>query len=393
MEAVRIQPVDVLFLRGNRSFADSNHADAVMPPWPSVFSGALRARMIEDARAAESFHAGTLTGPLAEVVGTSPSELGAFRLGFVCLERGVDASDVSVRRDSDATRRQLLFAAPADLVVSDADQISRLHSIALAELGVESSNALATVPVLRTSVASKATSGCWLTSEGMRAYLRGGTPESSQVVRSSELWKSDDRLGIALDVERRSAREGMLYTTQTVALASTASFVVGVHGAGGSVPTTGLLRLGGDGRGAALSSWAQDGQPPWDHVPNGSRFALVLATPGIFPGGWILPGTRRDGTNWVFTFGKLRARLVSAVVPRNEVVSGWDLAQRRPKPAKRSVPAGAVYWLEHLPGSDHGELARIWSEGLWSDEHGVDAQRRAEGFNSVWLADWSATED
>ncbi|MCZ7627149.1 MAG: hypothetical protein M5R38_16520 [Candidatus Methylomirabilis sp.] len=47
----------------------------------------------------------------------------------------------------------------------------------------------------------------------------------------------------------------------------------------------------------------------------------------------------------------VRARLVSAAVPRAQVISGWDLAQRRPKAALRAAPMGTVYWLE-APNAD-----------------------------------------
>ncbi len=44
-----IEPVDVLYLRGNLLFGGAgDHAGAQMPPWPSLFSGAIRSRMLID---------------------------------------------------------------------------------------------------------------------------------------------------------------------------------------------------------------------------------------------------------------------------------------------------------------------------------------------------------
>lgn len=49
---LRIEPLDVLLLRGNQSFGDpGSYGDAVMPPWPSVAAGAIRSRMLADAGA------------------------------------------------------------------------------------------------------------------------------------------------------------------------------------------------------------------------------------------------------------------------------------------------------------------------------------------------------
>ena len=38
-----IEPVDILFLRGNRLFGDAgSFGESLTPPWPSVVAGALR---------------------------------------------------------------------------------------------------------------------------------------------------------------------------------------------------------------------------------------------------------------------------------------------------------------------------------------------------------------
>lgn len=76
---------------------------------------------------------------------------------------------------------------------------------------------------------------------------------------------------------------------------------------------------------------------------------------------------------------------VHAAGPRFEVISGWDLASWKPKPAGRAVPAGAVYWFDEIDG-DPGKLAESIAGGLWRDN--PDASRRAEGYNNALLAAW-----
>jgi CRISPR-associated protein Cmr3 len=80
------------------------------------------------------------------------------------------------------------------------------------------------------------------------------------------------------------------------------------------------------------------------------------------------------------------ARLACAAVPRAEIVSGWDLAQRQPKPAQRVAPAGSVYWLDELDATPQA-LGKLAEQGLWAaaDEN---PQRRAEGFNRFSFAAW-----
>lgn len=42
-----IEPLDVLYLRGNTLFGDAGgHGAALMPPWPSLAAGALRAQCL-----------------------------------------------------------------------------------------------------------------------------------------------------------------------------------------------------------------------------------------------------------------------------------------------------------------------------------------------------------
>jgi CRISPR-associated protein Cmr3 len=82
----------------------------------------------------------------------------------------------------------------------------------------------------------------------------------------------------------------------------------------------------------------------------------------------------------------LRARLTCAAVPHAEVLSGWDLAQRQPKPAERAAPTGSVYWLEDLDTTPEA-LGKLADLGLWLG-NGNNAIRRAEGFNRFTFAAW-----
>lgn len=71
--------------------------------------------------------------------------------------------------------------------------------------------------------------------------------------------------------------------------------------------------------------------------------------------------------------------LVGVGIQRWSAVSGWSLAEPRgPKPVKRLVPAGGVYFFE--TGDDREPLAARWLEPV-SD----DAQDRNDGFG---LAAW-----
>ncbi len=128
-------------------------------------------------------------------------------------------------------------------------------------------------------------------------------------------------------------------------------------------------------------------EPDYRAIAAPRRCRIVLASPGIFEGGWLPPGVSREGTEWRFELRGVKARLVAACVPRAGLVSGWDLARERPKPAQRVAPAGSVYWLDELEASEQA-LQELVEAGLWSQPC-EDPARRAEGFNRIWLAEWT----
>jgi CRISPR-associated protein Cmr3 len=396
-----IEPLDVLYLRGNKLFDGAGaHGAALMPPWPSLAAGALRSRMLADGGVdMAAFARGVpLADPrLAEVVGT-PNQPGSFRIaGFTLARRVGDAIEPC-------------FPLPADVVVTDNElnDASYLQPTAVAGT-LRSSAAFAKLPILRAAKPAKPIGGLWLNGAGWKAYLNGERLTAAHLLRSSDLWQTDPRLGIALESGRGTVQTGMLYTAETVALrresrdAATGKeyhdvgLFVGVDGADGLMPQEGLLRFGGDGRGAAVVPCSvPPPKPDWPRINHEKRFRLILATPGLFEHGWRLPGLDANGI-WRGPDGCV-AKLVAASVNRADVISGWDLArwsqtdesgQKKggPKTAFRVAPTGSVYWFEALQGKFEAFGKRA-TEGFWAISSYPGRGRQAEGFNNVLVAVW-----
>jgi CRISPR-associated protein Cmr3 len=287
---------------------------------------------------------------------------------------------------------RLLVPLPADLLVFDNGTTPRvLKPWALPE-GVAASTpaGLPLVAVLRQSAAAKPEGGWLLTEEGIVAYLAGQPVTPPHLVRQSCLWGRDARIGIGLSRASGTVEDGKLFTVEHTVPRQpeheglAVGLAVGVEGTGARLPETGLLRVGGDGRAAALSPMpAPAWSSPLEAIGRSRRFKLVLTAPGLFPDGWYprLPAS-------------LEAKLACAAVPRFEVISGWDLAAWRPKDAERAVPAGAVYWFDGFDG-DPGKLAEWAVDGLRGENGampqlggGPSRSRRAEGFNHALLAAW-----
>jgi CRISPR-associated protein Cmr3 len=369
-----IEPLDVLFLRGNQLFGEpGSYGEALMPPWPSVAAGALRTRLLaDDGVDLAAFAAGQAAHPQ---LGT-PQAPGSFVL----------QSFQVARKTPDGI--ELLMPLPADVVVTtmagnkepEVDAVQQMRPSSL-HLGMASSSPLPLLPVLAQGGArSKPASGWWFTGNGWRNYLHGQPIAAADLVHTSALWSYDERVGVGLDGSTRSAADGKLFTTRAIALKEGVGFAVAVAGA--DLPTSGSLRLGGDGRAAALYAlpiaWAE---PSYDSISRARRCRIVLTSPGVFEGGWRLPGMADDNT---LSLPGLRARVVAAAVSRADTISGWNLATRQPKPAQKAAAAGSVYWLDDLDATPEA-LRKLVANGLWPAPC-EDAQRRAEGFNRFSFA-------
>lgn len=376
LRTLLIEPLDVLMLRGNKSFGDSGeHGASSMPPGPSVLSGALRsfwlAEQTVDTRQFRHAAPDNLKEPLRTQLGT-PAQPGTFRL-----------TETGLARDT-GKGLERLYPLPADLVLqkktkatdNDKPAVYRLTSIRLPDSLLTGDTAHPMMAVLK-APPGKPESGWWLSEEGFRAYLKGETPKAEHLVKTADLWKSDWRLGIGLAPDSRTAEDGQLYTTEAVALKNDIRLIAAISGAA-DFPDKGTLRLGGDGRGAAFHTVTVNDLPA-PTLKNG-RIKLLLTGPAILPQGSGLPGE----ANGVIRFPGGSARVAATSIPRHQVVSGWDLANWQPKPAERVVPAGAVYWLEDIQFSG-ASLQTALQDWLLCD---LDAQRRAEGYNACRLAAW-----
>lgn len=361
-----IEPIDVLHLRGNKLFGEAGSAgESLMPPSPSVVAGALRSRVLaEEGVDLALFSQGKFIHPELG----SPAQPGSFRVCDFQVARYVDGQISPV------------FAVPSDLVISSSSHgelnVERLKP---GTASLASSSGLTALPMLRQSARHKVQRGFWLTQAGWIQYLAGEAPRIEQVFPENDLWALDSRIGIGLNEDTRSAADHKLFTAQAVVLKPEVGFTVTVTGC--TEPQPGLLRFGGDGRAAQFHPV----QSPVDHTPYQAlcaarRCRIVLTSPGVFAGGWRPTGVVHDA----FELHGVRAKLVAACVPRAVVVSGWDLARKRPKAAQRSAPAGSVYWLEELDAEPEA-LRKLAEAGLWS-ETCEDASRRAEGFNNFVFA-------
>jgi CRISPR-associated protein Cmr3 len=145
----------------------------------------------------------------------------------------------------------------------------------------------------------------------------------------------------------------------------------------GRVPLPRWGRLGGESRIVALNPEAA---PPLPSCPgsvrNSRRLRLILATPGLFDGGWRPRWLTPEGASPP-GYPEIRLKLVSAAVPRATPISGWDMVEARPKPSRLLAPAGSTYFCEV-----EGDPSILWLKSIG------DGQPARDGFGIVTLGVW-----
>jgi CRISPR-associated protein Cmr3 len=101
---------------------------------------------------------------------------------------------------------------------------------------------------------------------------------------------------------------------------------------------------------------------------------LILATPAYFEKGYLPSRLEKD----------FNVKVKAAALSRYQTISGWDYENGTPKPTRRLVPAGSVYFL-NLEGVADIEafVNAVWFQAISDDE-----QSRLDGFGLALLGAW-----
>jgi CRISPR-associated protein Cmr3 len=219
----------------------------------------------------------------------------------------------------------------------------------------------------------------------------------------------DERTHVALDSDAGAASESLLFSTEALALTRLwryraeardrlpeRSVQVGLTArvsaegwcADAVECLNGFHPLGGERR---LVHWKANGETaslwtcPTDVADalnsNPKHVRMILATPAIFHGGWkpAWLDARLQGTP---PNSNVALRLVGVCIERWRAVSGWSLQDRGPKPIRRMVPAGGVYFFE-VVGGDASSLVDGWLKPVSDDE-----QEARDGFGLALWGVW-----
>jgi CRISPR-associated protein Cmr3 len=217
----------------------------------------------------------------------------------------------------------------------------------------------------------------YLSPQGLRAFLRSADVPPGERFKGTDLMDTDHRTGIAIEPDRLTAAESLIYGASFLSLKRNVALgtqetkydivfyaEVAVTPAAGESPFAGIKTFawGGEGRRVAIRATVPF---PWhESESNGGKPLLVLTTPGLFA----------DPSRPAI----LNGHIVSAAVPSSVPVSGWDLARGGPRPNRFATAAGSVFFLDQLPqnlpsslSDDDFDAQQGWGcyvKGTWTDE-------------------------
>ena len=187
----------------------------------------------------------------------------------------------------------------------------------------------------------------------------------------------EPKIGIALDRGRRTAQEERLYRLAQYRY-NGLGIVVDFEGI--EIADYGVLKLGGEAKGARYEKF--EGSFEAAGSLDGDMFKVVLLTPAIFSQGWI-----PDFVDPYTMEGKdIQVRLVAAAIGRAQYIGGWDMQKKFPKPMKKAVPPGSVYFFELIDKVDAKNILDRFSlrsivadTSLQKEGYGICTVAKAQG--------------
>lgn len=394
------EPLDVVLFRDARPFvAGEGHlARSLFPPPLGTMLGIVRTALLE-------------------AMGIAPADFGKYirdprqahknkqHYNAIAqeLRLGSDSTGLSLRSFSLAQQRNglmtYLFPMPLDLVGRSLSLSSVKRYVPTKTLPVTTDRH--EKGLLWTKFSSKENGlRRWITESALCCYLLGESFErvglDPWVNDETELVEREIRPGVSLERGKQTARESFLYWIEYLRLHPKIRFAVSLqlsHHNSTLVKSldrfasTQGLPIGGEGRLCAIvrTEW----EPAYSQdaftaalvraIRQGRRFCLVLMTPAFWESGWRPDFLTRDG-QLKLQNGTIKANLVAAAVGEPLPVGGWDLARGKPKPMRKAVPAGSVYFFELEQGNPEALIL-----AFHDTRHGDDCHM---GYGHLLVGTW-----
>lgn len=317
---IKIDPLDTLFFRDGKPFTmgEDSWASGIFPPYPSVIYGALRSAYFSN-------HVDELKK--ATEWGDPTRNLKIKGIHFLV---GGDKGNIYSPLPNDCVQKK----GDDDNVVS----ILRMDELADVKSSCPTRYAIKSELIEKV----ESVSGGIINITSLRKYLECTNDSFSPILKITDKVLAEPKIGIGISNKTGTAEEGMLYRVGMNRLDGL-SLLIDFEGL--DLPGEGMMKLGGEGKAVCYKKTKEHTNPSiYDSKVDRGMFKLYLSTPAIFKKGWLPEWM--DENDLIGEYKGLKLKLLTASIGKTISIGGFDMKARKPKPMRKAVPAGSVYYFE-----------------------------------------------
>lgn len=330
-----IKALDTLFFKDGKPFSmgDETWADGIFPPPPSVIYGALRSAYF----------------------GQNPNEF-----KNVCTDND-PTKELQINNIFYRIKGANYFPLPLDFVTSknkndtERNREKREETYQVKLLSTEFNNIIhnknENLKFFGSTDEVKSYDDGLINISDFTNYLKGNLNDF-KCRRIKDYVLTEAKIGIGRNDITRTTQESKLYRVGLNRLKDF-SLVVDLND-DFKDKFTNFLKFGAEGK---ISVFQDDTftYSEFGFAKNDSnKFKIYISTPAIFENGWVPDFI--DKTKLTGKFNNIDVKLYSAFIGKPLFIGGFDMLKKIPKPMKKFVPAGSVYYFKVLNESKLSDL-------------------------------------
>lgn len=329
---IKIDAIDTLFFKDGKPFSmgDETWAEGIFPPPPSVIYGALSSAILSSNP--ESFNLLTDISLFNDLIITDIFYRVNGNIYFpmpfdIVYRKNKSKKEVKTERRTKKYKVKVLYGNPLNVlssinselrIIKTTDEVENLET---ALIGINKLN----------------------------QYLNGFlNDEEFECIILDDHFIMESKVGIGRNNLTHTAEEAKLYRVgmrRPLGL----SIIVEIADSELTKRLSKFIKFGAEGKIAKLSNLTDIYEPITVNKYDGNKFKLYLKTPAFFENGWLPKWINRESL--VGEINGIKIKLITAFIGKPVSIGGFDMLKRMPKPMRRAVPSGSVYYLEILKGS------------------------------------------
>lgn len=245
-----------------------------------------------------------------------------------------------------------------------------------------------TEPSMFRSKKVKTTDRIWITQNAFQEYLDGKAKETKECIHLEETISEEKKIGLYRNRSTKTPRTSMLYRTsmtRPVGTKGKMSFAVSLDCSENAIlpSPSGVLRLGSHGKTAKyrMDENRQNINP--GNISEEGIFKLYIATPAILKNGWRPEWLDKNTLQGCPSGSMPELELLTAAVHGYESCGGFNMKERKPKPMRRAVRSGSVYYFRLL--ENHEENRRAIIKHFHGRSISEDEESQRNGFGLGYI--------